>query len=137
MIFSVLCFLRLFVAMSSTHDLGWIEPWFNKETNDLSPGEEWEAIVPEKIQSSDAMIICLSSKSVHRAGFFQTEIKRAISLQDQQPEGTSFIAPVKLDECEVPRRLSIWHCAELFRKRGFADLVAALERRANFLAEVE
>ena len=116
---------------------GWIQPWFNKETKDLSSGDEWEAIVPEKIQSSDAMIICLSSQSVNRAGFFQIEIKRAIDLQDQQPEGTSFIAPIKLNECEVPRRLSRWHCAELFRKNGFDDLVAALERRANFLAAVE
>jgi TIR domain len=116
--------------------LGWIEPWFNKEADDLSAGDPWEMIVPEKIQSSDAMIICLSKKSVNRAGFFQTEMGRALRLQEQQPEGTSFIVPIKLDECKVPRRLSNWHCAELFRKRGFNDLVSALERRANFLAQV-
>lgn len=117
--------------------LDWIEPWFNKETPDLVSGDEWENIVAGKIQSSDAMIICLSSKSVNRAGFFQIEMKRALRLQDQQPEGTSFIAPIKLDECEVPSRLSKWHCAELFRKHGFHDLVDALAGRANFLAEVE
>jgi hypothetical protein len=116
--------------------LGWIEPWFNKEADDLSAGDPWEMIVPEKIQSSDAMIICLSKKSVNRAGFFQTEMGRALRLQEQQPEGTSFIVPIKLDECKEPRRLANWHCAELFQKRGFNDLVAALERRAKFLSEV-
>lgn len=117
-------------------ELGWIEPWFNKDTDDLSAGEHWETVVPEKIRSSDVVVICLSSRSVRRIGFFQTEIGRALLLQEQQPEGTSFISPVKLDECDVPTRLSKWQCAELFRRRGFGDLVAALKRRASFLAQV-
>jgi len=115
--------------------LGWVEPWFNKETNDLTAGAPWEQIVPEKIQSSDVVIICLSSNSVKKIGFFQTEIGRALLLQEQQPEGTSFISPIKLDDCEVPGRLAKWHCAELFRRRGFDDLVASLKRRAEFLAQ--
>jgi hypothetical protein len=116
--------------------LGWLEPWFNKETDDLKAGAPWETIVPEKIASSDVMIICLSSKSVKKIGFFQSEIGRALLMQEQQPEGTSFICPIKLNECEVPSRLAKWHCAELFRKRGFRDLVDALKRRAHFIAQV-
>lgn len=116
--------------------LGWIEAWFNKEADDLTAGDNWERIVPEKIRTSDVVIVCLSSASVRRAGFFHSEIGRALLLQEQQPEGTSFICPIKLDECDVPNRLAKWHCAELFRKRGFTDLLSALERRASFLAQI-
>lgn len=111
--------------------LVWVETWFNKDSDDLTPGDQWDTVVGKEIQSSDAVVICLSSNSVRRIGFFQTEIGRALLVQEQQPEGTSFISPIKLNECDVPNRLSKWHCAELFRRRGFRDLVAALERRAN------
>jgi len=116
--------------------LGWVKPWFNKDGESIKTGEEWEEAVGNAIQDSDAVVICLSLSSVQRIGFFQTEIGRALLMQEQQPEGTSFISPVKLDECEVPKRLAKWHCSELFERGGFKELVAGLERRSIFLKQI-
>jgi hypothetical protein len=114
--------------------LGWVKPWFNKDGKSIKSGEDWEVAVGKAIEASDAVVICLSSSSVKKIGFFQTEIGRALLIQEQQPEGTSFISPIRLNECEVPNRLAKWHCSELFERGGFQDLVASLERRAAFLA---
>lgn len=106
-----------------------LEPWFDK--SGLTPGEEWEVVIKDAISSSDAVVVCLSSRSVHKIGFVQTEIGRALKIADQQPEGTTFIFPAKLEPCEVPKRLSKWQWANLFQKGGYQKLLEGLEKRAR------
>src|SRR3989442_1264416 len=121
--------------------VAWLNVWFNKDTDDLMTGDQWQNIVPRQIEKSDAMIICLSSRTINRRGFLQSEIGRALFVQEQQPEGTSFISPITFDQCDMPPRLSKWHCTDLrIKKSGivksdYRKLIAALERRADFLAE--
>jgi len=115
------------------HRQSWIEPWFDKVH--LVVGDDWEEAIERALQSSDAVVICLSARSVRKVGFVNTEIGRALHLQDQQPEGTTFILPAKLEACETPSRLSRWQYVELFKKEGFQHLLASLRRRALFLAQ--
>jgi hypothetical protein len=63
----------------------------------------------------------------------QKEIKFALDVADEQPEGAIFIIPVKLEECDVPDRLSHWHWVSLDAIKGYEKLVAALNHRANDL----
>jgi len=68
------------------------------------------------------VIICLSQKSVTKEGYLQREIKDALYVAEEKPEGTIFVIPVKLQEVEVPKRLSQWHWAKLFEEGGYQRL---------------
>ena len=57
----------------------------------------------------------------------------SLDVADEQPEGTIFIIPVRLDECDVPDRLRRWHWVRLFDANGFGKLMTALEQRASEL----
>lgn len=52
-------------------------------------------------------------------------------MADEQPEGTIFLIPLKLEECEVPERLSEWQWVNLFEERGFERLMRALRTRQS------
>ncbi|MBC7933184.1 MAG: toll/interleukin-1 receptor domain-containing protein [Rubrivivax sp.] len=110
-----------------------LDLWFDKVS--LVPTDEWHPAIVRAIHSSDAIVICLSSRSVNRDGFAQDEINWAINLFDEQPEGTVSILPVKLDQCDAPPRLMRWQYAELFRKNGFERLIAGLRKRMLALEE--
>lgn len=108
-----------------------IEPWLDEE--DLLPGEDWHREIPKAVRNSDIVIICLSRRSINKNGYLQREIKLALDVADEQPEGTIFLIPVKLEECEVPERLNRWQWVNLFEERGYQRLLKALARRAQSL----
>jgi len=100
---------------------------------DLLPGQYWRREIPRAVRLSDVVLICLSSNSVTKRGYVQKEIKFALDAADEQPEGTIFIIPVKLEECSVPDRLSDWQWVSLLDPKGFDKLVRSLQTRAREL----
>lgn len=108
-----------------------VQPWFDEE--DLLPGQDWRAEIPRVVRASDAVIVCLSRASVAKAGYAQKEIKLTLDVLDEQPEGAIFLIPLKLEECDLPERLSHLHAVSLFAERGFERLMRALRRRAEEL----
>jgi hypothetical protein len=104
-------------------------PWLDEE--ELLPGQDWEQEIPAAVRACDAVIICLSQKSVSKEGYLQREIGEALYVAEEKPEGTIFIIPVKLEEVEVPKRLSQWQWANLFDESGYQRLVQALTIRAD------
>lgn len=103
------------------------DPWFDEEK--LLPGQDWELEIREAVRESDVVIVCLSEKAVTKRGFVQSEIKLALDVADEQPEGGIFIIPVKLEECELPQRLRKWHPVASWATDGFHKLEASLELR--------
>jgi hypothetical protein len=71
-----------------------IHPWLDEEN--LLPGQAWELEIPKAVRSSDIVIVCLSRGSVSKAGYVQKEIKFALDVADEQPEGAIFIIPLRL-----------------------------------------
>jgi hypothetical protein len=110
---------------------GYISPWLDEE--DLLPGQRWEDEIPRAVRDSDVVIVCLSRSSVNRTGYVQKEIKYALDVADEQPEGTIFLIPARLEQCELPGRLKHLHCVELYEARGFDKLTRALKSRAEEL----
>jgi hypothetical protein len=108
--------------------------WFDKES--LLPTVQWHREIVRAIQVCDTVVICLSSRSVNRKGFAQEEIEMAIKLFDERAEGTLSILPVKLDQCEVPKRLARWQYAELFRGNGYAKIIEGLKKQAANLSRM-
>ena len=105
------------------------DPWLDEEK--LLPGQDWQLEIPQAVRSSDAVVICLSRRAVTKAGYVQKEIRYALDVADEQPEGAIFLIPLRLQECEVPQRLRRWQWVDLFDERGHERLLGALRVRAK------
>jgi len=108
-----------------------IVPWLDEE--DLLPGQDWRLEISKAVRSSDVTLICLSSRAVTKAGYFQKEIKYALEVADEQPEGAIFLIPLRMEDCEVPESLGRWHWIDLFGEAGYERLLRALGARAESL----
>lgn len=108
-----------------------IDAWLDEEN--LLPGQDWQRAIPKAVRESDVVIVCLSRSSITKAGYVQKEIKFALDVADEQPEDTIFLIPLKLEECNVPDRLSRWQWVNLFSPNGYERLMRALRVRAESL----
>jgi hypothetical protein len=86
----------------------WIDPWLDEEK--LLPGHDWDREIEKAVETADVVIVCLSNQSVTKEGYVQRELRFALDIALQKPDGTIFIIPLKLDDCESPRRLRIFPC---------------------------
>jgi hypothetical protein len=109
----------------------YISPWLDEEN--LLPGQNWQEIIPAEVRKSDVVIICLSQSAINKRGYLQKEIKVALDVADEQPEGTIFLIPVRLEVCELPARLAHLHYVNLFEENGFDRLMRALKSRTEKL----
>lgn len=107
------------------------DPWLDAEN--LSPGEEWQLVIPKEVGQSDIVLVCLSKRSILKTGYIQKEIKIALDAADERPEGTIFLIPIRLEECEIPSRLSKWQWLNYYESGGYQKLVNALRKRASEL----
>jgi hypothetical protein len=55
---------------------------------------------------------------------------------DEQPEGTIYLIPAKLEECEIPDRLRRWQWVNLHDQDGYERLLISLKNRANNMTPV-
>lgn len=114
-------------------------PWLDER--DLLPGQDWNIAIQDAIRDSDVLIVCLSSQSVTKTGYVQKEIKYALDFCDEQPEDTIYLIPARIEDCDIPRRLSRFHTADIYKDHGFDRMIESLKLRALDLgrqaAEIE
>ena len=60
-------------------------PWLDEE--ELLPGQDWQQEIPAAVRACDVVIICLSQKSVTKEGYLQREIREALYVAEEKPEG--------------------------------------------------
>jgi formylglycine-generating enzyme required for sulfatase activity len=101
--------------------------WLDEE--DLLPGQRWDLEIPKAIRKCDVILVCLSQAAVDKAGYVQKEIRFALDIAEEQPEGSIYIIPVRLEECIVPERLRPYHWVNLFEERGYTRLTKALNAK--------
>lgn len=106
-------------------------PWLDEQ--ELLPGQQWMEQILAAVIGCDAVIICLSQRSVTKEGYLQKEIREVLYAAEEKPESSILIVPLRLDDVEVPRSLSQWQWADLFREGGYSRLIGALTARANAL----
>lgn len=73
-------------------------PWLDKTS--LLPGQRWKVEIRKAIRRSDYVVALLSSNSVSKRGYVQRELKEALEILDEHPEGQIFLIPARLEECE-------------------------------------
>src|SRR4030095_8050228 len=71
------------------------EPWLDEES--LLPGQDWDQEIRKEIQECDVVLVCLSKNSISKVGYIQKEIRKALDVADEQPDGTIFLIPVRLE----------------------------------------
>ena len=106
-----------------------VDAWLDKEK--LLPGQDWRVEIPRAVQEADVVIVFLSKNSITKEGYVQKEIKDALDVAEEKPEGTIFLIPARLEECPVPERLSRWQWVDLFEDNGFIQLLRSLKLRAR------
>jgi hypothetical protein len=103
-----------------------IHCWFDEE--DLLPGQDFDREITKALRDCRHVLACLSRASTTKAGYVQKELKRALDLADEQPEGSIFLIPVRLEPCEVPDRLRRLHWVDLFHPTGYERLLRTLRQ---------
>lgn len=132
--------LSVFLSYASAdkervRDLFWklraegLDVWFDEVK--LLPGQDWRLQIETAVRRSDAIIVCLSTHAVSKEGYFQKEVREALNVADEKPEGTIFLIPLRLDACPVPHHLSRWQWVDLFNEGGLHRLLDALRVRTG------
>jgi TIR domain len=109
-----------------------ITPWFDKES--LLPGMRWRPAIKKAIRESDFFLALLSKTSTAKRGYVQTEMKEALQIWDQFPEGKAYLIPVRLEACEPSyEKLREVQCEDFFPSwdRGFQRILRVIDDRAH------
>lgn len=114
---------------------GWIDAWLDEKN--LLPGQDWDFEIEKAVEASDIVLVCLSKHSISKEGYLQKELRLVLDVAMNMPEGGIFLIPLKLEDCEVPRRIRSWQWVEYFpsenRPAAFQKLKASLALRADTL----
>lgn len=106
---------------------GKLRPWLDEKM--LLPGQDWQLEIPKAVRDSDVVIVCISKRSINKEGYLQKELRIALDVADEKPEGAIFIIPLRLEECDIPERLRRWQWVDYFEPEGFSRLMLALRKR--------
>lgn len=104
-----------------------VKPWLDEI--DIAAGEDWEFAIKRAVRSAQVIIVCLSNSAVRKEGFLQKEIRIALDVAMEKPENTIFILPMKLEECDVPDRLSTFQWVGY--PENWDKVVSSLKRRGG------
>lgn len=119
-------------------------PWMDEE--DLLPGQNWQDEITRTLRTSDFFLACLTQHSVTKRGYVQRELREALDLCADLPEGTIYLIPLKFEECKIPdlkqreHGLSLrnYHKVDYWKPNGFEKLIEAIElQRSSMLKESE
>ncbi len=105
--------------------------WLDEEK--LMPGQDWDLEIRKAVRNADTVIVCISKDSTTKEGYIQKEIGFALDIADEKPEGTIFLIPVRLEDCEVPNRISRYQWFDLFSRNNYQKLIESLNLRMNDL----
>ena len=108
---------------------GWIDPWLDEEK--LLPGQVWERSIEGAIDAADIVVFFLSENSVNKEGYVQRELKRALNRSLEKREGTIFLIPFRLDDCEIPYELKDRQYANYFERWNSAGIKNGFRRKKN------
>lgn len=113
----------------------WVDPWLDEDR--LLPGQDWNLEIEKAVESSDAVLVCVSSTSVAKEGYVQRELRQVLDIALEKLDGAIFIIPIRLDDCELPRKLRDRQFLDYFpsanQVSAFDKLKASLKMRKDHL----
>jgi formylglycine-generating enzyme required for sulfatase activity len=113
----------------------WIDPWLDQQK--LLPGMDWNMEIEKAVESSDIVLVFLTNNSINKEGYIQRELRLVLNVALNMTEGTIFVIPLRMDECQLPRSLRSWQWLDYFpadrRAQAYERLLASLRIRAEKL----
>lgn len=110
----------------------WIDPWLDEES--LIGGQDFDLEIYKATRDADAIIICLSKVSVAKEGYINKEIRRALDIAQEKPEGAIYVIPLRLDDCTPSfEQLKKLHWVDYFTPSAHDKLLKSLLVRAEAL----
>ncbi len=113
---------------------GWMDVWLDEE--ELYPGQDWNLEIEKAVRVTHTVIACVTQNSATKEGYIQRELRLVLDVALNMPDGTIFVIPLKLEECELPIRLGSLQYANYFkedRERAYKRLLVSLNKRADSL----
>jgi hypothetical protein len=101
------------------------QTWMDVEN--LLPGQDWDNAIKDALRASDFVFIFLSKNSITKQRYLQKEIKSALRLAEEKPEGKFYIIPVKLEDVELPDNLKHIQWLEFNKKDSWNRLLSVLK----------
>lgn len=98
--------------------------WFDEK--DLLPGDDWKRKIDDAIERSDFVLVFLSSASVAKTGYFQRELRYALDQHQLRPEGSRYIIPIIIGDCQPPSSLGGIHWLRADEPEWYERLKRAL-----------
>jgi hypothetical protein len=105
------------------------QPWLDED--DIFPARMWDKEIKRGLQSSHAVIVCLSKTFVRKEGYVQKELRYAIDLASEKLDGAVFLIPMRLEDCEILDSLEKLEFIDWFKHDGREKLLRALRERAT------
>jgi hypothetical protein len=105
------------------------QPWLDED--DIFPARMWDREIRKGLQSSHAVVVCLSKTFERKEGYVQKELRFALDLAEEKLDDAVFLIPVRLEECEILPSLGKLHFIDWFKPDGHERLLRALSERAR------
>jgi TIR domain/Protein of unknown function (DUF1566) len=117
-----------------------LAPWMDKV--DLVGGEEWRSAIQKAIRESHFFVACVSKHWIptnpqDRKRFFRREIQTALDVLPELAQGDIFVIPIRLEECEVPDKLSLFQWIDYFQKDGWDRLLHSIHKGMDQLGLIK
>ncbi len=80
------------------------DPWLDREK--LLPGQNWPRSIERAIEMADYFVALFSRRAASKRGQFQCELRYALDCASRHPLEHNFIVPVRLEQCNVPARIT-------------------------------
>jgi hypothetical protein len=100
--------------------------WMDREN--ILPGTDWDYTIKRSIWRSDFFLACLTNNSVNRKGVLQAEIDEALQIWEEKSVEARFLIPVRIEECQIPEKVSRFQYVNLFAQDGYDRLLQVISR---------
>lgn len=104
--------------------LGGFYPWI--DTENLLPGQMWHRVIDETIKRSNVIVLCLSSTSVLKTGFFDREFQLALREANRNKSSPPLLVAIRLEKVSIPSEIKTIQYVDYFQTDGPAELVEVL-----------
>jgi hypothetical protein len=105
------------------------QPWLDED--DIFPARAWDKQIEQGLRSSHAIVVCLSRTFSRKEGYVQKELRYALDIAREKPDGAVFLIPIRLEECEILPSLADLQCIDWFKQDGHDKLLRTLRERAK------
>jgi uncharacterized protein (TIGR02145 family) len=97
-----------------------LNPWIDRR--DLPPARDWDAEIKKTLAAARLILVLLSKHLISKNGYVQREIEIALDIWRQMSPDSTFIIPIRLDECRIPEYLEHLLYFDLFCETDFKTI---------------